>query len=215
MVRCSSRLFCLTIAAVLACASALSADNPKKQKKLKSPEIRVENYFGGVFLIGDGGLPNGPCFRINGRVTSGDFFNDLKSYDSDDGVTFRRGQNEVTDFPENVFLAFSIHDQPCDFGIQPVGTGVYLTTQEMGNLKLSLYWKSGVDLRPVGKIKLLNQTVDRIMPYAKELANELPKRYLWTYQLGVPAAGVPLTDSLVLIFRNAEGHIVARVAARL
>jgi hypothetical protein len=33
--------------------------------------------------------------------------------------------------------------------------------------------------------------------------------------LGVPAGDVPLTDSLVLIFRNAEGHIVARVAARL
>jgi len=210
-----SRYFCLLLAAIMACLPSAANDTQRKKKKEKPPEVRVENYFGGVFLIGEGGIPHGPCFKINGRVTSGDFFNDLKSYDSDDGVLFRRGQNEVTDFPENVFLSFSIHDQPCDYGIQPVGTGVYLTPQEMSTLQLSLYWKNGVDLRPVGKIKLLNHSVDPIMPYAKTLVDELPKRYLWTYELGVSAAGVPLTDSLVLIFRNAEGHIVARVAARL
>jgi hypothetical protein len=43
----------------------------------------------------------------------------------------------------------------------------------------------------------------------------LPKRYLWSYELGIPSTGVPLTDSLVLIFRANDGHIVARVAARL
>jgi hypothetical protein len=217
MVARCSRSACLLFAALVACLPAAASQNQKKDKnkKAKPPELRVENYFGGVFLIGDGGLPNGPCFRINGRVTSGDFFNDLKSYDTDDGVIFKHGQNAVSDFPDNVFLSFAIHDQPCDAGLQPVGTGIYLTQQEMSALQLSLYWKSGVDLRPVGKIKLLNHTVDRIMPYAKSLADELPKRYLWTYDLNIPAAGVPLTDSLVLIFRNAEGHIVARVAARL
>jgi hypothetical protein len=216
MVARASRSACLLLAAIVACLPAIASQKKDKDKGKKSkPELRVENYFGGVFLMGDGGIPNGPCFRINGRVTSGDFFNNLKSYDTDDGVLFKRGPNEVSDFPDNVFLSFAVHDQPCDTGLQPVGTGVYLTQQEMSDLKLTLYWKSGVDLRPVGNIKLLNHTVDRIMPYAKSLADELPKRYLWTYDLNIPAAGVPLTDSLVLIFRDAEGHIVARVAARL
>lgn len=209
-----SCFLCLLFAALVACVPA-SGQKKDKAKKPKPPEVRVENYFGGIFMIGEGGIPNGPCFKINGRVTSGDFFNNLKSFDSDDGVTFRRGQNEVTDFPDNVFLSFAIHDQPCDYGLQHVGTGMYLTQQEMGKLKLSLYWKSGVDLRPVEKIKLLKRSMDPLLPYAKNLADELPKRYLWTYDLDVPAAGVPLTDSLVLIFRNAEGHIVARIAARL
>jgi hypothetical protein len=43
----------------------------------------------------------------------------------------------------------------------------------------------------------------------------LPKRFIWSYEFGIPGAGVPLTDSLVLIFRTADGHIAARVAARL
>jgi hypothetical protein len=82
-------------------------------------------------------------------------------------------------------------------------------------MKLSLYWKHGVELRSVGKITLVHFSVDPIQPYATSLAAELPKRYLWSYELGVPAGGVPLTDSLVLIFRAADGHIAARVAARL
>jgi hypothetical protein len=213
-----SRVACLAILGVLVCLSAAGRatnDTDKKQKKQKPPEVRVENYFGGIFFIGDGGIPRGPCFRINGRVTSGDFFNNLRSYDFDDGVIFRRGAEEVTEFPNKLTLSFSIHDEPCDYGLQAVGTGVYLTPEEMGALKLALYWKRGVDMRPVDKIALEQSSVVPVVPYAKTLADELPKRYVWSYELGVPAGDVPLTDSLVLIFRNAEGHIVARVAARL
>jgi hypothetical protein len=53
------------------------------------------------------------------------------------------------------------------------------------------------------------------VPYAVKLATELPKRFEWSYQLAVPSKDVPLTDSLVLVFRTADGRIAARVAARL
>jgi hypothetical protein len=214
-----SRIFCLAFAGFFLClpaaGQAQSAQPQKKSKHAKPPDTKVENYYGGVFLIGDGGIPNGPCFRINGRVTSAGFFNELKSYDSGDGTVFRLGTNEVTQFPDKVLLSLTIRDQPCSTSLQPVGTGVYLTPENMGSLRLSLYWKHGVDLRPAGKIAVVHFSVDPIEPYAKELAAELPKRYLWSYELGVPAGGVPLTDSLVLIFRTSDGHIAARVAARL
>jgi hypothetical protein len=211
------RVFCLTTAGAFVFAWTclpVHSDEIQKKKKQKAPEVRVGNYFGGVFFISDGGVPNGPCFRINGRVTSGDFFNDLKSFDSDDGVIFRRGKDEVTDFPSKLQLAFSVHDQPCGYGLQAVGTGKYLTQETMSSLKVSLYWKSGVELRPAG-MTLMTFSVAPIQPFAKDLTNELPKRFLWSYELGVPSEGVPLTDSLVLIFRDPEGRIVARVAARL
>jgi hypothetical protein len=187
----------------------------EKSKLPKLAETNVQNYYGGVFLIGDGGIPDGPCFRINGRVTSGGFFNDLKSYDTVDGTVFRLGTNEVALFPDKLLLSLTIRDQPCSTGLQPVGTGAYLTQEAMSSMKLSLYWKHGVDLRSTGKIALVHFSVDPIQPYATSLAAELPKRYLWSYELGVPAGGVPLTDSLVLILRTADGHIAARVAARL
>jgi hypothetical protein len=209
-----SRLFSLALVASFMCFPA-SAQTQKKAKHPKKDDPKIENYYGGVFLIGEGGIPSGPCFRINGRITSADFFNALKSYDSGDGTIFRRGTDEVTQFPERLLLSLTIRDQPCLVGLQPVGTGAYLTKEVMNSLKLSLYWKHGVDLRPVGKISVLQLTADPIVPYATDLAAELPKRYLWSYELGVPAGGVPLTDSLVLIFRTTDGHIAARVAARL
>jgi hypothetical protein len=209
-----SRLFALALVASLVFFPA-NAQSQKKSKHPKLPDPKVENYYGGLFLIGDGGIPDGPCFRINGRITSADFFNGLKSYESDDGTIFRLGTNEVTEFPEKLLLSLTIRDQPCSTGLQPVGTGAYLTQETMSSMKLSLYWKQGVDLQPVGKITLVHFSVDPIEPYATSLAAELPKRYLWSYELGIPAESVPLTDSLVLIFRTKDGHIAARVAARL
>ncbi len=208
------RITCVGLAACFVLLPA-SAPAQKKSKHPKKDDPKIENYFGGVFLVGDGGIPSGPCFRINGRVTSADFFNQLKSYENEDGTIFREGTSEVTQFPDNLLLSLTIRDQPCAYGLQPVGTGTYLTKEVMNSLRLSLYWKHGVDLRPVGKISVLQLNADPIEPYATDLAAELPKRYLWSYELGVPAGGVPLTDSLVLIFRTPDGHIAARVAARL
>jgi hypothetical protein len=188
----------------------------RKSKKQKQPDPKVENYFGGVYLLGDGGIPDGPCFRIHGRVTAGGFFNELKSFDYDDsGTIFKLGKDEVTDFPEKVLLSLTIRDEPCQLGLQPVDTGNFLTREDMKSMKLSLYWKHGVEMRPVEKLAVINFAVDPVQPYAKNLAPELPKRYLWSYELGIPSEGVPLTDSLVLIFRTPDGRIAARVAARL
>ena len=209
------RRFCFIFVAASLVSPAARIAAQKKTKPPKTADPKVENYYGGLFLVGDGGIPDGPCFRINGRVTSADFFNQLKSYESDDGTVFRQGTTEVTQFPEKVLLSLTIRDQPCSFGLQPVVTTGYLTKEIMNSLRLTLYWKHGVDLRPISKISVLQLAADPIHPYAKNLEEELPKRYLWLYELGVPAAGVPLTDSLVLIFRTPDGHIAARVAARL
>lgn len=209
-----SRINCLALAGFFVFL-ATAGPSQKKTKQPKKAEAKVENFYGGVFLVGDGGIPSGPCFRINGRVTSAGFFNELKSYGTDDGTVFRLGTNEVTQFPDKLLLSLLIHDQPCSTGLQPVGTGAYLTQEAMSSLKLSLYWKRGVDLRPAGKITLVRSSVDPIEPYAKNLAGELPKRYRWSYELGISSGGVPLTDSLVLIFRAPDGRIAARLAARL
>jgi hypothetical protein len=210
-----ARISSLALAASFVFFFPANAQSQKKSKHPKTPDSKVENYYGGLFLIGDGGIPDGPCFRINGRITPADFFNGLKSYDSGEGTIFRLGTNEVTQFPEKLLLSLTIRDQSCSTGLQPVGTGAFLTKEVMNSLRLSLYWKHGVDMRPAGKISVLQLSADPIQPYATDLAAELPKRYLWSYELGVPAEGVPLTDSLVLIFRTTNGHIAARVAARL
>lgn len=200
----------------LACsASARQSQKKSHEKNKPQQEKTVWNYDGGIFLIGDGAVPSGPCFRIHGRVTSGDFFDDLKRIDTDSGTIYRRGAAAVAHFPEELLLSIEIHDELCPSALKTVGTREYLTREIMSTLHLNLYWKRGVDMRPAGKVKVMSSSVEPIAPYATDLASELPERLLWTYDLAVPSAGVPLTDSLVLVFRAPDGHIAARVAARL
>lgn len=178
-------------------------------------EKTVWNYEGGVLFETDGSLPNGACFRVSGRVTSPEFFDNLKRIDSKSGAVYRRGTETVTKFPNELRVSFLIHDQPCNPEIQHIGTRTYLTDEMMSTLRFSLHWKRGVALRPVKKITEARVSVEPVAPYATALAAELPKRFEWFYDLFISGAGVPLTDSLVLVFRTPDGRIAARVAARL
>jgi hypothetical protein len=207
----------LALIAFFCFAPGLSAGQHKRNQP--KHEKTVWNYDGGIFFETDGSLPNGVCFRVYGRVSSEDsskdFFDQLKRVDTDEGTIFRRGTEMVTQFPESVLASFTIHDESCTTGLQPVGTRAYLTQEMMKSLHLSIYWKHGVDLRPVKNIKMLDARVDRLNPYATALAAELPSRYEWSYELSVPSQGVSLSDSLVFVFRTADQRIAARVAARL
>ncbi len=186
-----------------------------KHKNHDGSEKSVWSYDGGVFFETDGSLPNGVCFRIHGRMSSDDFFDELKRIDTDQATIFRRGTETVTKFPDTVTISFAIRDLLCPAGVQQVGARAYLTQKMIDGLRLSIYWKHGVDLRPAKGMKEINSRVDRIAPYAASLAAELPARYEWSYELVVPSAGVSLSDSLAFIFRTPDGRIAARVAARL
>ena len=73
----------------------------------------------------------------------------------------------------------------------------------------------GSSLALAGMTACTKQPFEPIVPYASNLTSQLPKRFEWSYQLAVPSKDVPLTDSLVLVFRTTDGRIAARVAARL
>jgi hypothetical protein len=182
-----------------------------------SRERSVWNYDGGVFLETDGALPGEHCFRIQGRVTGGHFFDDLKRIDGKGlDTVFRRGKDVVTEFPDELLLEFSLFDLPCPSQLRQIGvvTRSYLTRAEVSALRLSLYWKRGVELRPLSGSKPVGFSVRPLVPFDTD-AKDLPEKFEWNYALSIPSAGVPLTDSLVLIIRDPEGHVAARVAARL
>lgn len=183
-----------------------------------SRDKTVWNYEGGLFVITNGSLPNGPCFRLTGRVTSGDFFDHLKRFDRESGTIFRLGSEEVQNFPKKLNLAFVVHDwydQTCPPRVEEAGAPKYLTREMMSTLHLYLYWKRGVEMRPVSDVQKVSFAVRPLIPFAAAQAHGLPEKLEWSYEYILPSAGVPLTDSLVLVLRTDDNHIVARVAARL
>jgi hypothetical protein len=200
-----------TLSACLLLAFVAPSASAKQSKREKS----VWNYDAGIVFATDGSLPGGACFRVSGVADAPGFFINLKRINDETGTVFRRGTETIAQFPEELLLSFEIHDEPCTPGLREVEARTYLTREMMSTLRLSFYWKRGVELRPVKNVTEARSSVEPIVPYAASLASELPKRFEWSYQMTVPSKGVPLTDSLVLVFRAPSGRIAARVAARL
>jgi hypothetical protein len=173
------------------------------------------SYDGGIFLDTEGALPSGACFRMKGRVTAGDFFENLKREDSNSGTLFRRGNDLITDFPKTLHLSLSIVDTPCDPHMQQTGSRVYLTNEMIRSLRLNFFWKRTLELRPVRGIVQNGAEVRPVPWYSHGLEQELPKRFEWLVEFDVPSEGVPLTDNLVLMMYTPDHHLVARGAARM
>lgn len=192
-----------------------SGASTSQHRRLQSVPRTVWNFDGGVLFETDGNAPGGICFRLSGRVTAPQFFDDLKRIDDNSGTLYLHGTQTVTEFPDQVALSFVIRDFPCPSQLQVTGSRTYLTQALLNSMSLSLYWKRGIELRPTGKVSDAHFYVKRVVPYAAENAADFPERFEWFYRMNVPSAGVPLTDDLVVLLRNPDGRIAARVAARM
>ena len=200
--------FSLAVVLLLSPVAPFLTAQPNREKV-------VWNYDGGLQMMTDGSVPSGPCFRLDGRATAPGYFDNLKRVDTNSGTMMHRGNDIVTEFPDQLHLSFLMYDIPCDMGFQNAGAPSYLTVAMVSKLRLSFYWKHGVTLRPVSGVVAKHFETRRIQPYALELASELPERFEWEFEFDLAGHGVPVTDSLVVILRTPEGHIAARAAARM
>lgn len=192
-----------------------SQQQQKPDRKGKPPKKQVLNFDGGIMFATEGGLSELTCFRLDGRVSAPDFFDNFKRIDDENGTEYRSGNEIVTEFPESLSVGFVMFDIPCKSQINEPGPRKYLTQEMMKSLRFSFYWKRGIELRHIENLKPPVATAELIEPFNKESKEELPKRYRWSLEYTIPSAGVPLTDRLVLIIRTPDGHRAARVAARL
>lgn len=175
----------------------------------------VWNYDGGIFLRSEGSIPDGPCFNIFGRVTAPAFFENLKRIDTGEETIFRSGPGIVTQFPEKLHVHFTIYDGFCSDALHQTSVQPFLTRPLVASLKIRMYWKSGTKLRPIAKLLQAYYKVEPVPAMDAAFDKSLPERFEWSYTFDVPSEGVPITDSLVLMIRTSDGHLAARVAARL
>jgi hypothetical protein len=204
----ASRVFIVALLAIAVCLPGESTAQPNHEKS-------VWNYDGGILLVTDGAVGQGPCFRLSGKVSAPDFFDNLKRVDTNSGTLFRRGHDLVTEFPEQVHLTFVIYDMPCMNSLnQPVTRG-YLTRNIMSSLQVGFFWKRGLDVRLATGVVQKHAEVRQVQAYAHEYAGQLPAKYEWWYEFDVPSSGVPVTDSLVIVLRTQDNRFAARVAARM
>ena len=144
-----------------------------------------------------------------------DLNDNLKRIDTGLGPVIHRGNDLVGEFPEQLHLSFLMYDIPCEYQIQSAGTRTHLTHELVSTLRLSFFWKRGMQMRPVTGIVPKHFETRPVAPYARELAGQLPEKFEWIFEFDVPSAAVPVTDSLVVVLRTPDGHIAARAAARM
>jgi hypothetical protein len=212
-----SKICCavLVVSALLVPSSTPIQAHQKTKKKEKPVPKDVMNFDGGIFFETDGSVSDITCFRLEGRVTSEHFFDSFKRIDDANGTHYRRGQETLTEFPEEVRVSLLMVDFPCPGQLQQSGPRRYLTKEMMLGLRFSFYWKRGLELRHIDDIKHESATAEPVEPYNTQNKEELAKRYRWYLEFSIPSAGVPLTDRIVLIVRTPDGRTAARVAARL
>jgi hypothetical protein len=203
--------------AALTAALLLGQSPIPRHNKIPAPRVThpVWDLSGGIPFETDGRAPSGACFRLRGWMTNAALFSSLRRYDTADGAVFKNGAQVVTEFPEDIDLNFSVFDFPCSVDEAKNGGQVYLTRETMRSMTLSLYWKRDLKLRPVASVKETQFAVAPRIPEEERVKNNLPERLVWNYVLTVKSAGVPLTDSLVLIIESPDKTIAARCAARL
>jgi hypothetical protein len=229
-------------AAVLGALALAIASLPSSARSKGSPESdkdQVWNYDGGIFFATDGSVTDGPCFRVRGKVTAPAFFDrpkhvtvfaergypivlaplffdGMKRIDREGHESmFRRGNETMTQYPDELLMLFTMHDLPCSLELKDAPTGAVLTREMVDSFRYSLWWKDGVELHPVRGPKVLNVSLRALVPSQVLVERGIPQIYEWGFSLLVPSAKVPLTDSLVLIIREPKGRIAARVAARM
>lgn len=187
----------------------------KSPKDTKPLPRTVWNLEGGAFFATDGRIPNGPCFRISGQATAPGFFDNLKRVDDDGGTHYLRGTETVTEYPPKLDVSILIHDLPCSFLLKDRTTEPPLTKEDLTRLKLKLYWKSGVALRPTAHWIDPELHIRQLTPNIQPTEEDLAPRYEFHFTFGMPSEGVLIEESLVVMFQTADGEIVARTSARL
>src|ERR1700704_604123 len=102
----------LAVLLLLVPASSASPSQQAPKKKEKSARRDVLSFDGGILFETDGSLSEWTCFRVAGRVTARDFFDNFKRIDDAQGTEYRRGQEVLTEFPEELRVSFVIFDIP-------------------------------------------------------------------------------------------------------
>lgn len=209
------RVFHLGISFLLAAFAVAAAPAQKPVKDLKPLGKTVWNLEGGAFFATDGRIPNGPCFRMTGQATAPDFFERLKRIDDNSGTRYMRGSEAVKEYPSKLDVSILLHDFPCSILLKDKTFEPPLTKEDISKLKLKLFWKHGVELRPTARLLDPVLHIRALEPNIKPDANDLQERYEWNFTFGLPCEGVPIEDSLVFTFEMPDGAIAARTSAKL
>jgi hypothetical protein len=148
------------------------------------------------------------CVFVDGKLTSGSFFEDLKRTDTRGRFEFKRSGQTVTDYPDSLTTSIRLVGDRCAAALSNSPAAIF-----NGNsfaLKFQLEWKHDMQLRPAA----LTSTVEHCDAYKSVV---LPRRDVSVptivCEMTVDSRGVPLLDHLIVSVFASDGTRLTRLSA--
>ena len=159
--------------------------------------------FGSQLLQMDDG-----CLALNGTITSGSFFEDLKRTENGSRFEFTKGGLVVTDYPESLTTSIRIVGQCA----AKLSNPPYIIFHgDSYSVKFEVEWKDGMQMRPAE----LSAEATHCTGYSSV---PIPKQNYTipsiTCHLTEESKGVPLADHLIVSVLTADGKRLTRLSAR-
>jgi hypothetical protein len=148
------------------------------------------------------------CAQVDGHLTSGKFFDDLKRTNLHVHLEFTKRGAEVTEYPDSVTGVIRLVGGQCVSALSDATVSVF-----SGNayaLSFQVQWKTGMQLRPASLASGAAQCEGYssiILPYGDA---KIP---MIVCRLTINSRGVPLADHLIVSLFGSDGTRLTRLSA--
>jgi hypothetical protein len=151
---------------------------------------------------------NDGCVAVDGTLTSGNFFQDLKRIDTGSESEFRKSGRVVTEYPDSLTTSIRLVGGECAATLTRPPNSVF--GDNSYSLKFKVEWKDGMQLRSA-----------LLSPVAAHCTGSssipIPSRNFTipsvTCEMTVNSQGVPLGDHLIVSVSTADGKFLTRLSA--
>jgi hypothetical protein len=149
------------------------------------------------------------CLAVDGKITSGEFFDDLKRVEVGRQFEFRKHGRAVKQYPDSLTTSILIAGGQCESSLSNSASSIF-----HGNsfaLRFQVDWKDGMQMRPAA----LSPVAAHCTSYSSIHApgQELTAPSILC-QLTVDSKGVPLGDHLIVSIFASDGKRLTRLSAR-
>jgi hypothetical protein len=150
------------------------------------------------------------CLSVDGKVTSGGFFDGLKRKDIRGRLEYRKGGRSVADYPESLTASIRILGDRCA-GTLSTSPSIVFGDNSYA-MKFVVQWKDGMQLSPAKLSPVVAQCVgsSTLVILASNQNFTVPSV---TCQMTVDSKDVPLRDHLIVSVFGADGTRLTRLSA--
>jgi hypothetical protein len=167
-----------------------------------NPAYDGELAFGPQLLRFDDG-----CLFVDGAVTAGTFFNDLKRFDVGGRFEFRKRGQLVTEYPQALTTSVRLVGSRCG-AESPYGPAAVFNGGSYA-LRITAQWKDGMDMTPIALAPEAAQCVAVADP-DQPFGDTIP---VVTCRITVDGSGIPLDRHLIVSVFSVDGQRLARLSA--